>query len=264
MAVRWYGFIEQRNSRMSALILANLASAINAGIAKDLLKSYDELVTRYRKGDIDGCLSSSGKFVENTLRAIEFVRTGKVLPEIKNASRTKTKIENDTSLPEALRILVPRIALAMIYDIRSKTGAVHVKEIDSRQIDASLAVHAASWVLAEFLRNYHVANDAEVDLAMASLMRTHIPFIETFANEDVVTRQVKAELELLLLLANAGSDGMDRKQLGLASKYKPSTITITLGKLTDDRYIYQAANRRYFITGPGEKRTSSLIADLVE
>lgn len=247
---------------MTSQIHSDLSSAIDSGIVGDLLISYDDLVTRYRKGDIDGCLSASGKFVENSLRAIEFVRTAKVLPEIKNASRTKIKIENDTSLPEALRILVPRISLAMIYDIRSKTGAVHVKEFDPRQIDASLAVHAASWVLAEFLRLYHVSDDAEVNSAMASLMRTYIPFIETFAGEDVVTRQVKCELELLLLLANAGSDGMDRKQIGIASKYKPSTITNTLVKLSDDRYIHQAANRRYFITGPGEKRTSNLIGEL--
>lgn len=246
---------------MDDQILTDLSSAIDHEIAKDLLNSYIDLVTRYRKGDIDGCLSASGKFVENTLRAVEYIRTGKVLKEIKNASRTKTAIENDTSLPEPLRILVPRVAQAMIYDIRSKTGAVHVKEIDPRSLDASLAVHAASWVLAEFLRLYHVADESTIEAAMASLMRTYIPFIESIAGEDVVTRQVKCELELLLLLANTGSNGLTRKEIGVSCKYKPSTITNTLGKLADNRYVHQTADRRYHITGPGEQQTSQLLTD---
>jgi len=247
---------------MTGQIHADLSSAIDPGIVTDLLRSYDDLVTRYRKGDIDGCLSASGKFVENTLRAIEFIRTGKVFSEIKNASKTKSAIESDTSLPEPLRILVPRVSQAMIYDVRSKTGAVHVKGIDPRAIDASLAVHAASWVLAEFIRSYHVSDEADVEAVMGSLMRTYIPFIETFAGEDVVTRRVNCGLELLLLLANAGAEGMDRKQIGIASKFKSPTISNTLGKLADDRYIHRAANHRYFITGPGEQQASLQLADL--
>jgi hypothetical protein len=249
---------------MDDQILTDLSSEIDPGIAKDLLNSYINLVTRFRKGDLDGCLSASGKFVENSLRAIEFLRTGKVLAEIKNASRTKTAIENDPSLSEPLRILVPRIALAMVYDVRSKTGAVHVKEIDPRPIDASLAVHAASWVVAEFLRLHHVANEADVEAAMSSLMRTYIPYIESFGGEEVVTRQVKCELELLLLLANGGANGLTRKEIGVSSKYKPSTITNTLGNLADNRYLYQTADRRYHITGPGEHQASQLLTESTE
>ena len=52
--------------------------------------------------------------------------------------------------------MVPRIALAMIYDIRSKRGAVHVKEIDPRHIDVDLAVKAASWIMAELVRVYQL------------------------------------------------------------------------------------------------------------
>lgn len=247
---------------MSEQILTDLSTSIDPDIVADLITSYIDVVTRYRKGDIDGCLSASGKFVENTLRAVEFLRTGKVLAEIKSASKTKIAIENDAKLPESLRILVPRVALAMVYDIRSKRGAVHVKEIDPREIDASLAVHSASWILAEFLRLFHVADESKVSAAMASLMRTYIPYIESFDGEEIVTSAVKCELELLLLLANAGVDGLDRKQLGFASKYKPSTITNTLSKLVDDRRIHQTANRRYYVTGPGEQRASLLLAEL--
>jgi hypothetical protein len=50
----------------------------------------------------------------------------------------------------------------MIYDVRSKRGAVHVKEIDPRYIDVELSAMAASWILAEFIRLYHSDDEASV------------------------------------------------------------------------------------------------------
>ncbi|MDH3337684.1 MAG: hypothetical protein OER22_00220 [Gammaproteobacteria bacterium] len=247
---------------MSSQLLNDLSSAIDSEIATDLLKSYDEIVTRYRKNDLDGCLSASGKFVENTLRALEFLRTGKVLPEIKNASKTRVALENDTSLPESLRLLVPRVAMSMVYDIRSKTGAVHVKELDPRRIDASLAVHAASWIVAEFIRQFHLSDEAEVESAMASLMRTYTPLIESIAGETVVTHAVPCELEILLLLIDAGSTGLSRTELGRSTQYSPSTVTRNLQALTSKRYVYQTNDGSYHVTGPGEKRSSELLINL--
>ena len=51
---------------------------------------------------------------------------------------------------------MPRVAQAMVYEVRSKRSAVHVKEIGPRTIDAALCVQAASRVMAELLRLYHV------------------------------------------------------------------------------------------------------------
>ena len=75
----------------------------------------------------------------------------------------------------------------MVYEVRSKRGAVHVKEIDPRTIDAALCVQPASRVMAELLRLYHVDGEADVTEAMAALMRSHIPLVEAFGDETVVT-----------------------------------------------------------------------------
>jgi len=247
---------------MEEQLKKDLGAAIHPDITDDLIHSYIDLVSRYRKHDLDGCLSASGKFVENTLRAIEFIRTKKMLPEIKKAAKTRTDIENDTSLPESLRILVPRVAMAMVYDVRSKTGAVHVKEIDPRPIDASLAVHAASWVLAEFVRLFHSSNESVVQATMDRLMRTYTPFIEAFGDEEVVTHDVSCELELLLLLANAAPAGLTRTEIGRASQFDSSMVSRKLKALASARYVYKARDDRHHITGPGEKRTADLLGDL--
>jgi hypothetical protein len=183
--------------------------AIDPKVVGGLLTSYENLTARVRKGDLDAALAEGGKFVEHALRAVEFIRTGVAPPEIKAPHQTVRDIEKDTTLPEGLRVLIPRIAHSMIYDIRGKRGAIHVKEIDPRAIDAALCVQAASWVMAEFLRQYHDGDERAVVLAMETLMRPHVPFIEQFGDEHVVARKVPSDVELLLLLSREASQGLE-------------------------------------------------------
>ncbi|MGQ0532201.1 MAG: hypothetical protein ACT4OF_05855 [Caulobacteraceae bacterium] len=136
--------------------------------------------------------------------------------------------------------------------MRSKRGAAHVKGIDPRQIDAAAAVTAASWIMAEFIRLFHVASEADVQVAMASLMRSAMPIIEQFGEERVVTVPLPCEVELLLLIFDREPEGMDRRALGLAAKHPPSTITETLKRLEAKRFAHKTKDGRFHITGPGE------------
>lgn len=245
---------------MRALVLKSLATQIDPTVAEALLNSYETLVTKFQKGDLDGCLGASGKFVEHALRAAEYIRTGTAPPEIKAPHQTVKELEKAQSLPEGLRLLIPRIAHAMIYDIRSKRGAIHVKEIDPTQIDAALAVQAASWVVAEFIRLYHSSDEAAVTAAMTTLMRPHIPFIEQFGDESVVTRSVPCEVELLLLLAKAAAEGLDRKALGRASKYPASTVTKAVQRLDKSRHVHRTRDGVFRVTGSGEAHLAEYLA----
>jgi hypothetical protein len=207
---------------MHDVICQNLSVAIDPAIVTQLVVTYERVISKFRTGDLDGCLVTAGKFVEHALRAIEFIRAGTAPREIKSPSETIKQIEKDQNLPESIRILMPRIAYSMIYEVRSKRGAVHVKDLDPRHIDGSLAVQAASWVIAEFLRLYHSGNEDEVAEAMAVLMRGHVPFVEVFGDEQVVTKNVPCSLEILLLLSRASPNGLDRKAVGRLTKYPPA------------------------------------------
>lgn len=251
MRVRAFGSTSELSSSNAGPHLKNLSLAIDPKVVTGLLASYENLTARVRRGDLDAALAEAGKYVEHTLRAIEFIRSGAAPNEIKAPHQTVKDIEKDTRLPEGLRILIPRIAHAMIYDIRSKRGAIHVKEIDPRAIDAALCVQAASWVMAEFLRQYHSGDERAVALAMDTLMRPHIPFIEQFGDEHVVTKKVPCEVELLLLLSREAPRGLDRKALGQSSKCPPSTVTRTIQRLDDARHVHRTQDGRYHITGTG-------------
>jgi len=241
-------------------LVRDLSVSVDPKVAADLVDSYEALVSAFRRGDLDDCLRVSGLFVEHALRAVEFVRTGAAPPEIKSVSATVKAIEGDAMINESLRFLVPRVAQMAIYEVRSKRGAVHVKGVDPRHIDATLAVHAAAWVLAEFLRLYHSSNEQAVTEAMAALVRGHVPFVEIIGGERIVTRKVTCDVELLLLLAGAVGQGLDRTTLGRASKYASPRATEALQRLSANRYVHKARDGTYHITGPGERHLAEQVA----
>src|SRR5262249_40780890 len=159
-------------------IVKDLSSHLDGATVISVLETYEELVAKHRGGDLEGALTKAGRFVEHALRLMEAKRTGLVPTEIKSVAAAIRALENDATLPEPLRLLIPRVLYGMIYNLRSKRDAVHVKEIDPRSIDVALAVSSASWVIAELLRMYHVSEEELVSQRMRALTRTSIPFIE--------------------------------------------------------------------------------------
>lgn len=249
---------------MRDTIIRDLSVAIDPEVAAALVASYEKMVSAFRRGDLDDCLRTAGLFVEHALRAVEHIRTGAAPAEIKSVAGTVKAIEGDASLPESLRYLIPRVAQMAIYEVRSKRGAVHVKGIDPRHIDATLAVHAAAWVLAEFLRIYHSEDEKVIAEVMVALMRGHVPFIESFGSERGVTRKVPCDVELLLLLADAAGRGLSRIELGSASRYPSQRVSDAIQRLLSDRYVHKTRDGRYHVTGPGEQRLAGAIAGLGE
>ena len=244
--------LEGGNVKTQSLIQRSLSVAINESIVDSLLTTYDKMIKERRLGGVDECLTQAGKFVEHTLRAVEYIRVGSAPAEVKQPSEFVRTLEKDKSLPDSLRLLIPKIAYAMIYEIRSKRGAVHVKEIDARQIDASLCVQAASWIISEFIRLYHVDDEIAVADAMSALMRSELPLTEVIGGETIVTGKISCPVELLLLLGQS-REGLDRTILGAASKSGSSTVSKTLSRLNADRLIHKTADGRFHITGPGEQ-----------
>jgi len=230
----------------------SLQGKLDATIVSDLLDAYEKLVAEAHLADHASALMHAGRFVEHSLRAIEFIRSGKVPTEIKSVSAEIRKFENDVSLNDSLRYLIPRAAYGMIYDIRSKRNAVHVNEIDPSSIDAALAIATAGWILSEFLRLYHNAPEKEIKQLLATLSRGRVPLIEVIEDEALVTSKVPVNVELLLLLTHASPKGLTRTDLGRLAKCSASSVTRGLRSLTDERLVHLSRENRHIATGAGE------------
>ncbi|MEQ9692304.1 MAG: hypothetical protein RLO48_21530 [Bauldia litoralis] len=230
----------------------NLASKIAPLVVADILNAYEGLIQKHRALDAEASLTRAGKFVEHVFRGLEYIRTGTAPAEIKSPAATSKLLESDTSLPESIRMLIPRIALAMIYDVRSKRGAVHVKEIDPREIDVDLAAKAASWIIAELIRLYHVDDERDVRLEMTALTRATFPLLENIDGEDFVARNVPPRVEIQLLLARKGGEGATRTQLGKMAKCDAPRVTEAVQRLAKERLIHKTEKGIYYLTGSGE------------
>lgn len=230
----------------------NLASRIDARVVTDILSAYEGLIQKHRALDAEAALTRAGKFVEHIFRALEFIRTGVAPTEIKSPASTAKLLEADTSLPESIRILIPRIALAMVYDVRSKRGAVHVKDIDPRGIDVDLAAKAASWIIAELIRLYHVDDENAVQVEMTALTRATFPLLESIDGEDFVSKNVPPRVEIQLLLGRKGGEGATRTQLGKMAKCDSQRVSDAIKSLTKDRFIHRTEKDIYYLTGSGE------------
>jgi hypothetical protein len=239
----------------------NLASKIDPRVVADILNAYEGLIQKHRALDAEAALTRAGKFVEHVFRALEFLRTGTVPAEIKSPVQTAKLLESDTSLPESVRMLIPRIALAMVYDVRSKRGAVHVKEIDPRGIDVDLSAKAASWIIAELIRLYHIDDENAVRLEMTALTRATFPLLESIDGEDFVSKKVPPRVEIQLLLGRKGGEGATRGQLGRMAKCSPPRVTEAIKSLQKDRLVHQTEKGVYHLTGTGEADLETWLAE---
>lgn len=238
---------------MRDAIIADLSTRVPAPLATELVEAYEQLIAKHRGADHEGALTKAGRFVEHGFRFIEHIRTGTTPAEIKHVATTMKLIEKDTSLPDSLRLLIPRVAHGMIYDLRSKRNAVHVNETDPTAIDVALTVAAAGWIVAELLRLYHKSDEKAVADAMLALTRGTIPMVESINGETFVGKTVPAKFEVLLLLAHAKPKGLNRTALGIAAKCSQPSVSTVLKALGSDRKIHFGGDQSYYITSTGEQ-----------
>ncbi len=88
-------------------IIADLSSVVPTSLATELVEAYEQLVAKHRSGELEAALTKAGRFVEHTFRLIEFIRTGTLPVDIKQVGATIRAVENDTSLADSLRFLIP-------------------------------------------------------------------------------------------------------------------------------------------------------------
>jgi hypothetical protein len=250
-------------------LTTELYSKFPPELVEDLIGSYEKVLVEYRKAAWDETLWKAGKFVENVFRLLYFIVHSKVLHEVPSMNDLKTELEKSSSatFDDSVRILIPRISTAMIYDPRSKKGAVHVKPIDPDYLDATLAVSACDWVLAELLRVYNTKDPEEIQHIIQSILVRKVPFVEKHGGQSYVTVPLNNAGDEVLMLLLDNRDGMDRRTIGksLENNYTPGRVTQALDELMDKnkRYIILRPDKKYAITGPGESYISGVLSKRV-
>jgi len=246
-------------------LVNELSSRFPKKLLEDFLASYQKVLIEFRKGSWEGTLLNAGKYVEHLFRLLSYIVHSKVVSEIARLKDVKDEVERlpEDKAPESVRVLIPRIALAMIYDPRSKKGAVHVKSVSPDYIDAILSMTACDWILAELIRVYHPEDGRPAETIVNSIVARKMPFIEEHQGKPFVTVHLTCEDETLLLLMNA-KDGLSRREIAesLENTYSQPSISIALRALLTKRFVVYPQDK-YRITGPGETRITGVLSKIV-
>ena len=241
--------------RHAAVLREGLADKFPRDLLDDLLQTFSEATQKYNAGDYATCLTKAGLFAENVLRALLWAATGVMPTEIRNFSDAVSTLKK-ADLPESLAILVPKVVSACVYEMRSKKGAVHVKGVSPLRRDATLAIGAMQWTLAELLNEYGNLSERALETSIASLMRRQMPFIDYVGGQPLVTVRLPVYKELLLLI-DGHPEGISRREIGRLAKASASAITHALTKLSKERMAQSVAGL-WFISQTGEKELDTL------
>ena len=172
-----------------------------------ILQHLIEAKRKKQRGDWEGSILRSGKFVEAVTKALlrfcgmkvpkgRQFKAGVLLRSLENAP---------TSIDDTIRLVIPRCCL-FIYEIASNRGARHdPEEVDPNEIDAGATDVLISWVLGELIRfSSKRAKDPKEALELvASLTEKIYPFFEEIDGRFYVNIEgLSAEKTALLILYN--------------------------------------------------------------
>ena len=174
---------------LSGLLGQDLARALVA----DFMKIRRDLATRTLER------ASCGKFVETFVQCLQYIVTSSHEPKPDVDAYLNKRVENETTLPEDLRICAARIARS-IYTLRNKRNIAHKNTVDPNTYDLAFAHQGAAWIMAELLRHASGLTMQEAG-AMIELIQAPVgTLVEEIDGVRLVHADVSARGEVLILL----------------------------------------------------------------
>jgi hypothetical protein len=143
--------------------------------------------------------SSPGKFVETVVQCLQHLARGSfdLKPDVENYLHRQ--VENEAKLPDDLRICAARIARSS-YTLRNRRNIAHKGIVDPNSYDLAYLHHAASWLLAEFLRQSSGIPMEEAGFLIAQIHAPIDEIVEDIDGVRLVHADVSIEDEITLLL----------------------------------------------------------------
>lgn len=242
---------------MTVSVRAGLTSALDPRLVDELIDAYREAKHNFYLGGLRLSAVEGGRFSEAAFRLLQQRTTGVFDP-------LGTQLDTDRVIrmlgqlpssqqPDAIRLHIPR-ALRMVYGIRNKRDNAHLADgIDPNLQDASLVTSVLDWVLAEFVRLYHVVTANIAQSMVENIVTRQAPAIEDF---DGVLKILRTDLgasdAVMLLLYARGANGASFEELrAWVRPTMRSNLKRTLTKLEHENAYVHLAGSSFKITRSG-------------
>lgn len=202
--------------------------------------------------------SSPGKFVETVVQCLQHLARGSFDTKPDVEDYLYRRVENEAKLPDDLRICAARIARS-IYTLRNRRNIAHKGMVDPNTYDLAYLHHAASWVLAEFLRQ---SSGLTMEQAGSLIAQIHAPIDEIIEDIDgvrLVHADVSIDDEIFLLLRSHYPDYVPLASIrtSLASRNQ-GTLGNKLRALVSRKLIFGRPETGYKLTLTGFKRAAEI------
>ena len=200
--------------KFEGLILI-LIHTFNKKYVESLLSHFREAVDGFNLENWDTALSSSGKFVEATLKALYHYTDFEVPPDhkFKVGHVIQTLERTDSSYDRSIRITIPR-ACRFVYDVASNRGARHDSvDFVPNRMDANVVVPVISWILAEMVRLSKGESSIEKSgrLIIDRITETKHPIFESIDERTYVNYSGLKPKEIAILLLYEKHPGRIRR-----------------------------------------------------
>lgn len=231
-----------------------------------MLNHYARAMEDFGGSNWEDCTAKVGKFVEASLKAIA---THCNVPFEKGRKFKADALMNGiTQLPngsydDAIRVLLPR-ACRLAYDLASNRGARHdPDEIDPNSMDAHLAIHSASWILAEMIRYAQkgAVDPSEAAALVAALIERKYPSVENVDGRLYLHAKKKSAVDVALVILHQHHPKRLAKA-DLVSAVKRNGFTLQNSKVAVDRISHLVDyddNGKARLLIPGIKRAEDVL-----
>lgn len=148
-------------------------------LVQALQEEFQKLHQQYFLGKWEPSQLDGGRFAEHVFRMLEYKQTGTFTPIGTTIQRTNiyNAVFQDTALDESLRFHVLKLA-DLILDFRNKRNVAHPGPIDVNEMDSSLVINAANWIMAELVRLETQMSPDDAQAEIKKIIERKVPIIE--------------------------------------------------------------------------------------
>lgn len=163
------------------LVPIQALASLPAGLAKDLLDAFTEVVTNFAQGRWEPAELNGGKLCEAAYSICEGLCSNSMPKRAKKPRNLPQAcddlVKNFPNAHRSPRILIPKM-LIPLYEVRNNRGVGHAGgEVDPNHMDAVCVLQMAKWVVAELIRYLNQLPVAEASDLVDSLVERETPLV---------------------------------------------------------------------------------------
>jgi hypothetical protein len=227
-------------------LTAELSRTWDAVLVRQSIESYADIQQRFLAGDWGPTELNAGRLCEALSRCLYQLDTGRIshsrsVGDVRKYLVDETQAHN---LGSKDRFHIVKV-IELVYKLRSDRGAVHISsDYSANYMDSMLVLHAAKWMLAEFLRLAWRRDEETIAATIAQLVQLDHSLIHELDGKPLVlARGIPATEEILLLLNHAPGNRLKPSELQeQVTNQSPNNISTAINRLIAKKDIRRIAD----------------------